>query len=166
MNRYDKLSQSIMAVFFLSLIGLILILNLILPKREFSESENRKLEQSPEFSFHSLISGKFTSNFEKSMTDQFAARDIWVGVKSYADLAIGKKESNGVYLGKDGYLIQKFTEMKKGELEEKAQSINSFHAATPELNKYVILAPTAVVCFKASSLNTYLTIESWPLFIP
>lgn len=144
MNRYDKLSQSVIAVLFLILIFLILILNLILPKREFSESENRKLEQLPAFSFHSFISGKFTSNFEKFITDQFVARDAWVGVKSNADQAIGKKESNGVYLGKDGYLIQKFAEMKKGEIEEKIQSINSFHSATPELNKYVILAPTAV----------------------
>lgn len=144
MKRYDKLTQSIMAVLFLSLISLVLILNLILPKRELSEAENRKLEQLPEFSFHSFISGKFTSNFEKFITDQFVARDVWVGIKSNADQAIGKKESNGVYLGKDGYLIQKFAEMKKGELEEKIQSINAFHSVTPELNKYVILAPTAV----------------------
>ncbi|MCY9530061.1 DHHW family protein [Paenibacillus jamilae] len=144
MNRYDKLSQSVIAILFLSLIGLVLILNLILPKREFSESENRKLEQLPAFSFHSFISGRFTSNFEKFITDQFVARDVWVGIKSNADQAIGKKESNGVYLGKDGYLIQKFSVMKTGALEEKIQSINAFHTETPELNKYVILAPTAV----------------------
>ncbi|TQR46376.1 DHHW family protein [Paenibacillus popilliae] len=144
MNRYDKLSQSVMAVLFLLLIGLILLLNLILPKQEFSESENRKLEQLPGFSFQSFISGKFTSNFQKFMTDQFVARDVWVGVKSNADRAIGKKESNDVYLGKDGYLLQKFAEYKEGDLDEKIQSINSFHSATPELNKYVILAPTAV----------------------
>ncbi|MDT8977896.1 DHHW family protein [Paenibacillus sp. chi10] len=144
MNRYDKLSQSGIAILFLSLIGLVLMLNLILPKREFSEAENRKLEQLPAFSFHSFISGKFTSNFEKFITDQFVARDVWIGVKSNADQAIGKKESNGVYLGKDGYLIQKFVEVNTGELEEKIQSINAFHSAMPELNKYVILAPTAV----------------------
>ncbi|OBY77442.1 hypothetical protein BBG47_21710 [Paenibacillus sp. KS1] len=144
MNRYDKLSLSVMAVLFLCVIGLILLLNLILPKREFSEAENRKLEQLPAFTFHSFISGKFTSNFEKFITDQFVVRDVWVGIKSNADQAIGKKESNGVYLGKDSYLIQKFSVMKKGELEEKIQSINAFHTATPELNKYVILAPTAV----------------------
>ncbi|EJW15119.1 DHHW family protein [Paenibacillus alvei] len=156
MNRYDKLSQSVIAVLFLSLIGLIFILNLILPKREFSEEENRKLEQLPTFSFHSFISGKFTSNFEKFMTDQFVVRDVWVGVKSNADQAIGKKESNGVYLGKDGYLIQKFAEINKKELEEKIQSINAFHSATPDLNKYVILAPTAVSVLQ-SKLPTYVS---------
>lgn len=133
-----------MAVLFLSLIGLVLLLNLSLPKREFSESENRKLEQLPTFSFHSFISGKFTSNFEKFMTDQFVARDVWVGVKSTADCVIGKKESNGVYLGKDGFLLQKFNERKEGELQEKIQTIHDFHSATPELNKYVLLAPTAI----------------------
>lgn len=92
MNRYDKLSQSVVAILFLSLIGLVLVLNLILPKREFSEAENRKLEQFPTFSSHSFISEKFTSNFEKFITDQFVVRDVWVGIKSNADQAIGKKK--------------------------------------------------------------------------
>ncbi|MCG7409483.1 DHHW family protein [Paenibacillus sp. ACRRX] len=144
MNRYDKLSQYVMAILFLIFIGLILFLNLLLPKKVFSESENRKLEQLPVFSFHSFISGKFTSDFEKYMTDQFVAKEIWVDVKSSVDRVIGKKESNGVYLGKDGYLLQKFVERSESELKEKVQTINSFHSSTPELTKYIMLVPTAV----------------------
>ncbi|MEK3835976.1 MULTISPECIES: hypothetical protein [unclassified Paenibacillus] len=46
---------------------------------------------------------------------------------------MGKKESNGVYIGKYGYL----------NLEDKANAIQSFDKATAGLRKYMMLVPTA-----------------------
>lgn len=144
LNRYNKLYKNMMAILLLLYIGIILALNLFAPTRVFSDSENRNLEQLPELSLSSLVSGKFTSSYEKYISDQFAGRDFWIGVKSDADRAIGKKESNGVYLGKDGYLIQKFNRPADRDLEDKIKAINSFDNATPDLHKYVMLVPTAV----------------------
>lgn len=119
-------------------------MNLITPPRAFSESENRVLEQLPSISFHGLFSGQFVSTFEKYISDQFVARDAWIGVKSNADRALGKKESNGVYLGKDQHLIQKSAPLSIPDLNQKAQAIHSFDNQTPDLNKVVMLVPTAV----------------------
>ncbi|WP_335926382.1 DHHW family protein [Paenibacillus lutimineralis] len=116
--------------------------------REFSESENRMLEQLPPFSLKTLISGTFTSDFEKYVSDQFIYRDIWIGVKTDTDRITGKKESNGIYLGKDGVLIQNFIPPAEEDLQEKVDAIQAFDQATPGLNKYVMLVPTAASLYK------------------
>lgn len=144
MNRYDNMYKNLMAILLLLFIGIIAALHLLTPDRSFSESENRVLEKLPDLSLQALSSGRFTSNFEKYVSDQFAYRDVWIGVKSDADRLMGKKESNGVYLGDDGYLIQKFTAPAAGDLEDKVEAILAFGNATPGLHKYVMLVPTAV----------------------
>lgn len=144
MNRYDNMYKNLMAILLLLFIGIIAALHLLTPDRSFSESENRMLEKLPDLSLQALSSGRFTSNFEKYVSDQFAYRDVWIGVKSDADRLMGKKESNGVYLGDDGYLIQKFTAPAAGDLEDKVEAILAFGNATPGLHKYVMLVPTAV----------------------
>ncbi|QOS98684.1 hypothetical protein JNUCC42_19775 [Brevibacterium sp. JNUCC-42] len=117
--------------------------NLLTPDKLFSESENRSLEQLASFSSRNLMSGKFASNVEKYISDQFAARDFWIGLKTDAERVIGKKESHGVYLGKDGFLLQKFTPPTDENLKEKVAAIHAFDDATPDLRKYVMLVPTA-----------------------
>lgn len=144
MNRYDNMYKNLMAILLLLFIGIIAALHLLTPDRSFSESENRMLEKLPDLSLQALSSGRFTSSFEKYVSDQFAYRDVWIGVKSDADRLMGKKESNGVYLGADGYLIQKFTAPAAGDLEDKVEAILAFGNTTPGLNKYVMLVPTAV----------------------
>ncbi|KEQ27716.1 DHHW family protein [Paenibacillus tyrfis] len=144
MHKYGKRSQSLIAMLLLLFLGGVLIVNLFKPSTSFSEAENRSLEQIPQLSLHSLVSGKFTSGFEKYISDQFMARDFWIGIKSDTDRAMGKKESNGVYLGKDGYLIQKFTPSADGDLEVKVNAIHSLAKAAPGLRMFVMLVPTAV----------------------
>nr|WP_187351630.1 DHHW family protein [Brevibacillus laterosporus] len=117
--------------------------NLLTPDKLFSESENRSLEQLASFSSRNLMSGKFASNVEKYIADQFAARDFWIGLKTDAERVIGKKESHGVYLGKDGFLLQKITPPTDENLKERVAAIHSFDDATPDLRKYVMLVPTA-----------------------
>ncbi|MDF2662065.1 MAG: hypothetical protein K0Q94_4856 [Paenibacillus sp.] len=117
--------------------------NFLTPDKPFSESENRVLEERPYFSLHSLLSGQFTSDYESYTSDQFAIRDAWVGTKTDADRALGKKDSNGVFLGKDGYLMEQYTSPSDADLEDRVRAIQTFDHATTGLRKYVMLAPTA-----------------------
>ncbi|KNF08589.1 DHHW protein [Gottschalkia purinilytica] len=120
------------------------MLNIFIPSKKFSESENRVLEQLHRFSFEQLFNGKFTSNFEKYISDQFPLRDFWIGVKSNSERVIGKKENNDVYLGKDNYLMEKFNKYNKKDLKEKINAINSFAKNNPKLNKYFMLVPNSI----------------------
>ncbi|MFM9278698.1 DHHW family protein [Paenibacillus jiagnxiensis] len=143
MDENDKISGKCLAVLLLLFTGVIAVLNWAAPDRAFSEAENRMLKQLPHFSLNTLLSGDFTSDFEAYMSDQFVFRDLWIGVKTDMDRMLGKKESNGVYLGKEGYLIQKFVPPAEEDVEEKMDAIHAFGAATPGLRKYVMIVPTA-----------------------
>ncbi|HAZ37420.1 MAG TPA: hypothetical protein DCY71_06170, partial [Clostridiaceae bacterium] len=104
---------------FILYIGIMIALNIITPDRVFSDSENRNLEQRPKFTFDKLIHGKFTKDYEKYVADQFTMRDFFIGVKSDVERATGKKENNGVYIGSDGYLMQKFNMPEEKKIKEK-----------------------------------------------
>lgn len=96
--------------------------NLISPDRDFSEDENRYLAQRPEldaddfklslapFSGESgdFFTGKFMSDFETYLTDQFVFRDEWIAAKAMAERLAGKGENNGVYLCDRDTLIPRF----------------------------------------------------------
>ncbi|MDP4097688.1 DHHW family protein [Paenibacillus sp. P96] len=143
MDGNDEVNGKYQALLLLLFTVVVAALNLIVPDRVFSEAENRMLKQLPHFSLNTLLSGTFTTDFETYVSDQFVSRDQWIGVKTGMDRLLGKQESNGVYLGKDGYLIQKFIPPAEGDLEAKMDAIQAFDDATPGLRKYVMIVPTA-----------------------
>ncbi|WP_306008659.1 DHHW family protein [Bacillus sp. MMSF_3353] len=144
MNRYEKVYKQTMAGLLTLFIGGMFSLNVLTPNKTFSDEENRKLEQFPAFSFQDLIEKKFTSNYEKYISDQFAFRDFWINVKSDMDHKLGKKENNGVYIGKDGFLLQKFSKPEEQDVKSKIEAINDFHIANPNVKMQVMLVPTAM----------------------
>lgn len=92
---------------FLALVFGVTIASMVNPVRAFSENENRYLAQKPEFSLESLYKGDYTADYETFITDQFVGRDSWIGLKTRIERAMLKQDINGVYFGKDGYLIEK-----------------------------------------------------------
>jgi len=94
--------------------------------RPFSQRENRVLQQAPELSLSSLVSGKYMTDAEDFISDQFFARDWWISYKLNADTLLGKKESNGIYLGKNGYLIEKAAEEREPNFTENLSAIAAF----------------------------------------
>ena len=79
---------------------------ILVPDKYYSETEKRTLKRFPEVSWTNVKSGKFGDDFEGYLEDQFPARNSWVTTKTFAERALGKKENNGVYFAKDGYLIE------------------------------------------------------------
>lgn len=145
MENYKKKLLALLLLLFISVIA---VLNLLAVDRSFSESENRMLEQLPHFSLKALVSEDFTVDFEKYVSDQFVFRDFWIGAKTDTDRLMGKKESNGIYLGTNGYLIQEFIPPAEEDLQEKIDAIHAFDQATQELQKYMMLVPTAAALYK------------------
>ena len=111
--------------------------------RSFSDRENRPLALMPEWTLPNFISGKFTERFETYMSDQFVWKDYWVQLKAMTERASLKQENNGVFFGKDGYLIEPFE--KPGEQFDKNLGyVKKFAAAAKGIQSYVLLAPTAI----------------------
>ena len=75
---------------------------------EFSETENRYLEQRPKLTTVKLFDGCFMKDYETFITDQFPERSFFMGLKTAVERLRGRTDDNGVYFGKDGYLFGKY----------------------------------------------------------
>ncbi len=115
----------------------------------YSSYENRMLAKRPAFSLESLFAGSYTTDYETYITDQFVGRDGWVFVKTCTDVALGKKEVNGVFLAQDGTLIENHApeDYKEEDMQAKLDLLKTLQDW--EENRggdgsfYVMLVPTA-----------------------
>lgn len=139
-----RVNRNQTAVFLLFIFSLSLG-SLLSPQRAFSPRENRYLAQRPELSLKGLLNGKFMSNYEQSVTDQFPGRDAWVLLKMDLERLLNKQESKGIYFGKDNYLLERY-QMDKKWLSQNANYINSFAERTG-LPTALLLAPTAIAVY-------------------
>ena len=78
--------------------------------RLYSEWEKRILAQKPTAEWSSVMNGSYGNAYEEWLLDQFPGRDRWVHAKTQCEILLGKKEIDGIYLGKDGYLFSESTE--------------------------------------------------------
>lgn len=105
-RKKKKRQNKIVGSIFLTLIFGGAFITVIVPKREFSDRENRSLQEFPKLSFDTVISGEFEEDYETYLSDQFPGRDQWIRVKAEAELAMGKTEIKDIYFARDNYLIE------------------------------------------------------------
>ena len=67
--------------FFCLLLAVSALIGLLMPDRYYSEREKRTLTQKPKFTVADFISGEFSDELEKYLTDQVPLRDGWVTMK-------------------------------------------------------------------------------------
>ena len=138
-----------MTFLFLGFLGVLSLLSIVTPQKAFSDSENRYLQKKPEFSVKSLLNGSYGEKYEQYLSDQFPGRNVWIGMKVTTERLALQEDVNGVYFGKDGYLIEKFdTEDLEGEqLNKNIGKLAAFTgAAEKSLGKdhvRVMLVPSA-----------------------
>ncbi len=142
--KKQHLYSSVLGILLSVYIGIMAILNIFTSDKVFSESENRRLEQAPKFSMSQIVDGRFTSNYEKYISDQFPFRDFWIGVKSTSERLLGKRENNEVYLSRDGYLMEKFKKPDMEVISSKIHDINLLGQNLLDIDKYFMLVPNSV----------------------
>lgn len=137
-----------LAKVFVVVLGVVLLVNFIKRDEKFSESENRVLAEKPELTWESVKSGKYMSEFESYVSDQFFMRNQWITLKLYEDKLVGKKESNGVYLGKKGYLMEKPDTPDWKGVEHNMNSITQLSERHSDIPVYMCLVPNAAHILK------------------
>ena len=137
--------NKIITSFFCLLLAVSALAGLMMPDRYYSEREKRTLTQKPQFTVSNFISGKFADNLESYLTDQVPLRDGWVTMKTYMELAVGKRESGGVYICKDKFLMDKFTSYSKKQLAANAAALAELQKklAAEGISMNTILVPMA-----------------------
>ncbi len=105
-KKGGRLFYRIMAASFAGIVLLFALAGIVLPDRGYSEEEKRVLASFPEASWDGIQKKDYMEDLESYVSDQFVLRDAWIRFKVQCDLLVGKREFNGIYLGKDKYLIQ------------------------------------------------------------
>ena len=104
----------------------------IAPDRDFSENENRVLASFPKLTLESLTADednrKFTTKFADYMADQFPLRDAFVGAKAAFEIALGRRENNGVFVLGDT-LAERHDSLDETNFERNAGAMEAFAAA-------------------------------------
>jgi len=139
-NKVSKRASFIQILIFCLFIAGIFIANLAIPSRDFSERENRYLQTLPALSLKDLASGAFTKNFENYVMDQFVLRDSWTEMKARAELSLGKRENNDVYLASDGTLIERYEKPDYKMVDANIAAVNRL-AETAGVPVYFALVP-------------------------
>ena len=91
-----------------------------------------------------LTSGKFADGYETYVNDQFFLRDWWITLRATAQRILGNTEENGVFLGKNGYLMEDFTAPSQERLNRTVNAMTDFAARHSDLPQYALIAPNAV----------------------
>ncbi len=137
MKKSAPLPQIICFCLFIAVFA---VLNLVTPAREFSEQENRYLAAAPKFTFAKLFDGTFTESFEKYISDQFFARDLWVSGKASAERALGKTENNNVFLCSGDMLTERYSEPDPELVTANIDAVNALVGNT-DAEVYLALIP-------------------------
>ncbi|MDE6620193.1 MAG: hypothetical protein K2K74_06840 [Lachnospiraceae bacterium] len=144
------------AVVFLICIGILsmAVCFLISPKKEFSENENRYLTKLPPLSAKAVFDGAYTDSINDWLADHFPQRDFFVGLKSRAEIAVGRKEINHIYVAEDDYLIEPYA--KPQNTERITDTLVKFYEKLDQtaLDIHLMLVPTAVTIY-SDKLPTY-----------
>lgn len=129
---------------FLSILAGLLLFFAFQHKSDFSELENRKLQMAPQLTWGRLWSQQFAKDAEQYVTDHFPFRAEFIEAKSMLEQLRLQKENNGIFLGKDGYLFEKFGKPEYEELGSYVDAMSQFAANHPEARLTFLLAPNSV----------------------
>ena len=144
MKKSNASKTSIFTVaIFLAFIFLLSIFNIISPKKDFSENENRYLAKFPDTSLKNIFLGDFDTEFENYFSDQFTLRDKWIEIKSNFLRSSGAIVNNGVYFGKEGKLINQFIDYDEKIAVNNIEYINEFSQNTDTKVNFMLVPGTS-----------------------
>jgi hypothetical protein len=111
---------------------------------EFSENENRYLQKKPTLSITSLKEESFQKELESYLNDQFPLRNLSLEFTCELQKFVGETDINGVYLGKDGYYLQKISDadIDIENYKKNLERIELFIKNYTQINTSVLFVPT------------------------
>ncbi|MBQ0041484.1 MAG: hypothetical protein KBS56_05590 [Clostridiales bacterium] len=120
-----------------------LLASLVMPDASFSDVENRSLQKFPRISVNEYTSGRLEKKLENYVNDQFFGRRAFVKLKSAVSVSAGSVYSNGVWKGKDGYLMEDVTVPTEERMDETIKALTKFKKDNKKIPMRFMLAPTS-----------------------
>ena len=129
--RLERLHRNtIAAVLFGLLLFSLAVGGIICRDESFSETEKRVLTTFPKPSFSTVSDGTWEKAFSDYIQDQLPLRNAWVGLYAYFTHWTGQNGTDGVYVGKDDYLLQTPTAENDRNLSSNLRRLTAFAERT------------------------------------
>ena len=128
-------------------------------QRTYSPVEKRELQTRPEISITKVLDGRFQKKYESYLRDQIPGRDHWVSFQTDMELFMGKNEIHNVYIGKNHYLLEHYTEKEfdPQQISKNLQALEKFVGKTKQnADVHVMMVPT----------KSWILREKLPAFAP
>ena len=141
-KRRPAIHEILSTLLFLSIIYVFAVIMLFMPDKDYSEEENRSLEQFPALSseisgnildriskgkfLDRLLSGEFNSDMVSYFSDQFPFRNTFIGIKALSECIMFGGENNGFFASDDGYIIERSDFVDHAVLDEYSTVIENF----------------------------------------
>lgn len=138
---------SLFILCFWFIIGFLSLYGFFVEDRVMSDKENRVLASKPVFTVQGIADGSFMKAVESYLTDQFPFRDEAIYVKSFAERLWGKKQENGAYIGKDGFIFDKPTDYDEKKMNELAKSVAAFSQKNSKQKTVFTLVPNSTYVY-------------------
>lgn len=163
MKRKNYLTVCFMACFLMGMS----VWNLAGEKREYSETERRVLAKFPKITIESVLSGKFSKEFEEYAVDAFPMRDAWRSVKAYVKTGLFlQKDNNGIYTA-EGHLSKLEYPMNEKMLEHAIEVLTNvkenylnnndvYFVIVPDKNRY-LAERNGHLCMNYEMFSEYMT---------
>jgi len=139
------MKKNLLSIFIIIFVLSFSIFFIFSSKCEFSENENRYLTKFPKFSFQELLSGDYISDLESYLADHFPLRNTFMSIKTNYQLLIGQRLINGIYVGSDEYLFQKYE--NPVNTDKLINKLNEFYNNN-KVNMNIMLVPSSGVINK------------------
>lgn len=139
-----KLKYLLVPFVFVLIISSLTLSLFIMPDKDISVWERRRLQQLPEISYQSLSKGTFMRNFETYLTDQFPLRDSFRTLKAKFHFEIlNQKDNNGIYVidGNAGKLDGKINNASVTDFTKKMNALYDTYLEGTDCKVYFSLVP-------------------------
>lgn len=130
--------NKICSILFVSFLVIFSLINIIVPDKDISLSERRKLRSFPELK----LSNEYISSLESYLLDQFVFRDLFRSIKAkYSYYVLNTLDNNKIYL-KDNYIFKSEYPTDKKSVDNFIDKMSSISSEfTSDNNVYMITIP-------------------------
>ena len=151
-ERKFKTSELLTVVVFMTVLGALSLLLLVLPKHtgELSSLEFRSLADDPfkgksaNTLMSELVTGDMSKNVDKFLEDHYPARNFFIALNSYYLRLTGRNANQGVVWGRNDRLFEAPIEKNEQLIEKNMNRINEFTEANG-LDTVVVISPSSAV---------------------
>ena len=123
MEMKNKIITFAFLIFLLSMLAL----NIIVPEKDISESERRKLEKFSILTSETLFNREFFNKFEKYELDQMVFRDKFRTVKAFTEFSVLNKYDNNNIFIKNGYVFKMEYPYNQDYVHDMSKKMNTIY---------------------------------------